>query len=292
MTRIAVIGLGNMGGAVARRMNECFKVIGFDQSRTAREHAQTLGVATADSLGDAVNGTDIVITSLPNDTTVRTAWLGQDGVLEHAPRGAVAIEISTITPTTMRELADLSAVRGIDTVDSPVSGGPNEATEGKLSLFVGGDATIIEGITPILGQIGSIKRTGDVGTGKVVKIVNNMMSMANVLAASEAFSLGVAAGVSPQRLYDILSDGGATSHHFTKRWPKALSGDFAPGFTVSLGEKDLALGIELARSIHRPSPVAETGREIYEMAMRNGYADNDIVALLKFYESWQGEGKR
>ena len=100
------------------------------------------------------------------------------------------------------------------------------------------------------------KHTGGIGTAKVVKLVNNMMSMGNVLVAAEAFALGVAAGVEPQKLYDVLSVSGGRSHHFTKRFPNALKGDFSPGFKMELGEKDLALAVELGRTMKMPTPSA------------------------------------
>jgi 3-hydroxyisobutyrate dehydrogenase-like beta-hydroxyacid dehydrogenase len=286
MTRIAMIGLGNMGGAVARRLAERFEVVGFDQAPGALERSATADVTPAESLAAAARGAEAIITSLPNDAIVRDAWFSEEGVLAHADRGAVGIELSTILPKTIEELAERAEERGVAVVDSPVSGGPGEAETGNLTLLAGGADRDIERVLPILEQLGTIRRTGGVGTGKVVKIVNNMMSMANVVAAAEAFSLGVAAGVDPRRLFEVLSVSGGTSHHFTKRWPKALSDDFAPGFTVALGEKDLALGIELARAAGVPSPVASTGRELYKMAMLQGLAADDVVAMLKFYNSW------
>ena len=130
------------------------------------------------------------------------------------------------------------------------------------------------------------KYTGPVGTAKVVKIVNNMMSMGNVLVAAEAFALGVAAGVDPSNLYDVLSVSGGRSHHFTKRFPNAIKGDFSPGFKMELGEKDLALAVELGRMTKMPTPSASATRELYALALAEGFRGQDIVALLKMYQNW------
>jgi 3-hydroxyisobutyrate dehydrogenase-like beta-hydroxyacid dehydrogenase len=116
--------------------------------------------------------------------------------------------------------------------------------------------------------------------------VNNMMSMANVLVASEAFALGVAAGVDAKTLFDVLSVSGGRSHHFLKRFPNALKGDFAPGFKMELGEKDLALGIELGRTLRLPTPVASATRELFALALAEGFRGQDIVALLEMYRKW------
>ena len=113
-----------------------------------------------------------------------------------------------------------------------------------------------------------------------------MMSMGNVLVAAEAFALGVAAGVEPDKLYDVLSVSGGRSHHFTKRFPNAIKGDFSPGFKMELGEKDLALAVELGRMTRMPTPSASATRELYALALAEGFRGQDIVALLAMYQNW------
>ena len=157
----------------------------------------------------------------------------------------------------------------------------------KLILIAGGDTADVARAEPILKLLGNEwKYTGGVGTAKVVKIVNNMMSMGNVLVAAEAFALGVAAGVEPEKLYDVLSVSGGRSHHFTKRFPNAIKGDFSPGFKMELGEKDLALGIELGRVTRMPTPSASATRELYALALAEGFRGQDIVSLLAMYQNW------
>jgi 3-hydroxyisobutyrate dehydrogenase-like beta-hydroxyacid dehydrogenase len=152
----------------------------------------------------------------------------------------------------------------------------------------------VERAEPLLKLLGTDwKYTGGVGTAKVVKIVNNMMSMGNVLVASEAFALGVAAGVEPDKLYEVLSVSGGRSHHFTKRFPNALKNDFSPGFKMELGEKDLALGIELGRIVRMPTPTASVVRELFAVALAEGFRGQDIVALLSMYQGWaKGAGSQ
>jgi 3-hydroxyisobutyrate dehydrogenase len=189
----------------------------------------------------------------------------------------------------MREVAAAAADQGLAVVDCPVSGSPAEARAGRLVLIAGGDDDSIARAEPIFGLLGTAwKHTGGVGTAKVVKIVNNMMSMGNVLVAAEAFALGVAAGVAADRLYEVLSVSGGRSHHFTKRFPNALKGDFRPGFKIELGEKDLALAIDLGRSLGLPTPAASTVRELYATALAEGLRGQDIVALLSLYRRWAG----
>jgi len=121
-----------------------------------------------------------------------------------------------------------------------------------------------------------------------VKIVNNMMTMGNVLVAAEAFCVGVKAGIEPDLLFEVLGRSGGRSHHFTKRFPNALAGDFEPGFSVVLGEKDLGLALELSQSLGVPSPIAGLARQMYRIAMAEGLSSEDIVAVLKLFEKWGG----
>lgn len=285
---VCVVGLGTMGGAVAAHLvGAGHQVSGYDTSEAAVRRAEEAGVRTAASLAEAVAGARTVITSLPDSAAVRTVWSGPDGLVRHAAPGAFAVELSTIDPDTMREVAGPAREAGLRVVDCAVSGGPDEAANGSLALIVGAEQAELRDLEPLLARIGvSTAHTGPVGTGKVVKLVNNLMSMANVLIAAEAFEIGVAAGVDPERLFDVLSGGGGRSHHFTKRFPWALAGDFRARFTVALGEKDLGLGLELARSVGMPAPAASMVRSMYAMAAAEGLANQDIVALTRLYRRW------
>jgi 3-hydroxyisobutyrate dehydrogenase len=286
--RIAVIGMGQMGSGMAARLSEAgHDVLGHDINPRTRSELAGKGVAMADGAAKALSGREVILTSLPDPASVRAAWLGADGIVAHAEPGSLCIELSTIDPGTMREVGAAASARQLDVVDCPVSGSPAEAGQGKLVLIAGGERAAVDRAGPILSQLGETWRyTGGVGTAKVVKIVNNMMSMGNVLIASEAFALGVAAGVEAETLYDVLSVSGGRSHHFTKRFPNAIKGNFDPGFKMELGEKDLALAVELGRTLKLPTPGASTVRELFALALAEGYRGRDIVALLDMYRRW------
>jgi 3-hydroxyisobutyrate dehydrogenase len=285
---VAVIGMGQMGSGIGGRLKESgYEVWGYDINEAARSRLMAAGFKMADSIAQAISTSHIILSSLPDSKSVRGAWLGTDGIIANALDGSLCIELSTIDPATMREIADVAVARGLQVVDCPVSGSPREARSGSLILMAGGDAAALDSARPVLDRLGAdCKMTGPVGTAKVVKIVNNMMSMANVLAAAEAFALGMAAGVEPETLYNVLSVSGGRSHHFTKRFPNALRGDFSPGFKMELGEKDLALGIELGRHVHMPTPAASATREMFSVALSEGFKGQDIVAVLAMYQRW------
>src|SRR6201981_42324 len=256
--KVAVIGMGQMGSGMAGRLRESnVDVVGYDISADQSARLASEGFRMTSSIAEALAGLPLVLPSRQDPKSVTSAWLAPDGIVANAAKGTLCIELSTIDPQTMRQVAEAAAARGIAVVDCPVSGSPKEARSGKLILIAGGEAADVARAEPILRLLGTDwKYTGGVGTAKVVKIVNNMMSMGNVLVAAEAFALGVAAGVEPQKLYDVLSVSGGRSHHFTKRFPNALKGDFSPGFKMELGEEALALGVELGRMMKLPTPTA------------------------------------
>ena len=287
-SKVSILGMGQMGSGMARRLVASgYDVLGYDIDPQTRRALGKEGLAIAGSGEEALVGRGIILTSLPDPAAVRTAWLGDGGLVKAAAAGSLVIELSTIDPDTMKEVGAAAVARGLQVVDCPVSGSPAEAAEGKLVLITGGEDAAVTRARPILEQLGATCRhAGSVGAAKVVKLVNNMMSMGNVLVASEAFALGVAAGVEPDKLFEVLSVSGGRSHHFLKRFPNVLADDYRPGFKMELGEKDLALAVEFGRAAGVPTPAASMARELMATALAEGYRGQDIVALHDMYQRW------
>lgn len=290
MPRIGFVGLGTMGGPMARRLaGSGFQVTGFDVSAEASAKAREGGVALAASPAGAADGSDIVMSSLPDPATVRRVYLGADGVLSKARRGMTFVDVSTTDPETWREVAAAAKSEGVDCLDAPVSGGPGEAGSGKLVFIVGGEPAVLDRCRPVLGTLGGdIHHVGPLGSGQIVKLVNNVMSIANVAVAAEAMVLGVRAGMDPQRLFDILSTSGGRSFHFLKRFPNVLKGDFAPYFGIGLSRKDLSLALAMAAKLEMPMPVASAVRQVYEAAHAQGFGRLDMAGVTRLYEAWTG----
>jgi 3-hydroxyisobutyrate dehydrogenase len=286
--RVAVIGLGQMGAAMAARLAERgHDVTGYDIHGPTRERLAAGGLAVAADLGEALRGRDVVLSSLPDSKAVRAAWLGERGIAALAEAESLCVEMSTIDPGTMVEVGREAARRNLAVVDCPVSGGPVEARKGTLILIAGGDEAVVARAAPFLRDLGEEPlHTGPVGTAKVVKLVNNTMAMGNLLLASEAFTVGVAAGVDPARLFDVLAVSGGTSRTFTKRFPKALAGDYSPGFKLELAEKDVGLGVELGRSLRLPMPAATLVHQMFGLALLEGHRGEDAVATFAMYQDW------
>lgn len=293
-TKIGFVGMGTMGGPMARRLaSGGFAVRGFDVSAERARQAAAAGVALATGPADAARDADVVLSSLPDPATVRRAYLGPDGVLSAIKAGAILIDLSTIDPETWREVAAAARAKAVDCLDAPVSGGPLEAGNGKLVFLVGGDAAVLERARPVLTALGTeLHHIGPLGSGLVVKIVNNMMSIANVAVAAEAMVLGVKAGVEPKRLFEILSTSGGRSHHFLKRFPNVLAGDFTPNFGIALSRKDIALALAMAGKLEMPVPLASAVRQVYEAAHAQGFGGLDMAGVTRLYEQWTGVAVR
>lgn len=281
-----MVGIGQMGCGMAVTLARAgFEVTGYDVSAASRDAAAAQGVSVTASLRDAVERKDFVLSSLPNSQIVRSAWLGEDGILAWDLGNAVCMDLSTIDAESMKNVGEACGRRGLSVIDAPVSGGPNEAASGRLILLLGGSDQDVARAKPVLDALGEVQlRTGAVGTAKTVKLVNNVMSMGNILIAAEAFALGTAAGVEPQALFDAIAQSGGRSHHFLKRFPNALQSNWDPGFKMELGEKDLALALEVARELRQPMPAASLVRELMMLALAQGYRGRDVVALLDMYQ--------
>jgi 3-hydroxyisobutyrate dehydrogenase-like beta-hydroxyacid dehydrogenase len=220
---------------------------------------------------------------------VRRAYEAPDGAIAGARAGMIFIDVSTTDPESWREVAKAAKAKGVDCLDAPVSGGPADAGSGKLIFLIGGEADVLERSRPLLSALGhEIHHIGPLGSGQILKIVNNVMSVGNVAVAAEAMVLGVRAGLDPQRLYDILSTSGGRSHHFIKRFPNVLAGDFTPYFGINLSRKDVALGLNMAASLGLPMPVTSAVRQTYDTAHAEGFGSLDMAGVISLYEKWAG----
>jgi 3-hydroxyisobutyrate dehydrogenase-like beta-hydroxyacid dehydrogenase len=287
---VGFLGLGTMGGPMARHLVKTgFAVTGYDPDGARASRAEADGVAIAATPARVAEASDIVLSSLPDPAAVRQAYLGEDGALSGARAGHVLVDLSTIDPDTWQEVAEAAGARGVDCLGAPVSGGPAEAASGRLVLLVGGEVAVLDRCRPVLDALAAeIQHLGPLGAGYVVKLVNNVMSLGNVVVAAEAMVLGVRAGVEPQRLFDVLAASGGRSHHFLKRFPNVLAGDFTPHFSIALCQKDLGLALGLAARLGLPMLAASTARQVYEAAAAQGLGTLDMAAVTRLYEGWAG----
>ena len=287
---IGFIGLGVMGSRMATTLARAgYALSVFDVDAGKMRPLTSAGAAAADSPAAVARASGLVVSSLPWPATVREVYLGAGGVLEGARPGTILIDTSTVDPETTRAIHAAAAARGLSYLDAPVSGGYREAEAGTLVIIVGGDRDTFDRAQAVLKVLGSsVHHAGPSGAGNIVKLVNNVMSMGNMLVAAEAFVVGVKAGMDARTLFEILRTSAGRSYHFEKRLPNILARNFEPGFTVDLARKDLGLAVDMARSHDVPVPATSLLHQLYSASSALGDGRNDFASIVKLFESWAG----
>ncbi|CCD92084.1 putative 3-hydroxyisobutyrate dehydrogenase [Bradyrhizobium sp. ORS 375] len=285
MTAVGIIGLGKMGRGMALTLKSGgFAVTGYDALGTTREALADEGLSIADGVGAVVGAADIVILSLPTAEIVERVVAGADGILAHARAGVVIVDTSTSHPETSRRLAALLKARDMGFIDAPVSGGPNGAATGTMTMVIGANDQDLARVLPVLERM-SAKRVhvGGVGAGNVAKIVNNLLCAAHLLTAAEALRIADAAGVDAFRLLEGLNAGSGRSGVTQVNVPNwILNGAFDSGFTMQLMRKDVRLAAQFTGELGLALPMAaDTARIWAESAASIADAEdfNRIVEL-------------
>lgn len=292
MSRIAFIGLGNMGAPMAQNLLKAGHALSvFDLAASAVKSLADAGATAATSAIDAVKGADVVVSMLPASVHVESLYLGDTGLLKHIPKHALVIDCSTISPDSARKVARAAADLGIAMVDAPVSGGTGGAIAGTLTFIVGGDQANLEKARPILEKMGkNIFHAGAAGAGQVGKICNNMMLGIQMAATCEALSLGVANGMDPAVLSEIISKSSGRNWvtELYNPWPGVMpnapaSKGFAGGFGVDLMLKDLGLAAEAAMSSKSTIALGELARNLFALHSSQGHGKLDFSSIVKLY---------
>jgi 3-hydroxyisobutyrate dehydrogenase-like beta-hydroxyacid dehydrogenase len=282
---VGFVGVGNMGRLMAPHiMAAGHRVIVFDASEAAREEMGRAGAIVADSSRAVAEVAEMVVSSLPTPASVEDVYLGPGGLIEGAKAGQVFADLSSITPSVARKVAEAFAEKGSIVLDAPVSGGTDGARDATLAIMVGGDEGAFQRIEPILRTMGKkIFHVGPVGAGSTVKILNQLMIGANNMMVSEMAALAERVGVSPSTLFEIIPTSSGHSKAFDTRFAKIAKRDFSRGFAVDLMAKDLRLGVEMARDAGMELRVAPFILGIYEEVSRAGHSVDDICAAFHLF---------
>jgi 3-hydroxyisobutyrate dehydrogenase len=270
--KIGFVGLGNMGGPMARNLVAAgFEVAVYDlvpELSTAIE-----GAAPRASAGECAAGVDVFISMLPAGRHVEALYLGADGVLARATPGTLLIDCSTIDQGTARKVAAEAATRGYAMLDAPVSGGVGGAQAGTLTFIVGGSAEALERARPVLAAMGrNIFHAGDSGAGQIAKVCNNMLLAILMAGTAEALALGVRNGLDPATLSEIMkqSSGGNWALNVYNPWPGVMenapaSRGYSGGFVVDLMNKDLSLAMQTAEQSGSAVPLGGLAQNLYRV---------------------------
>ena len=284
--RIGFIGLGNMGsGMAANLLKGGVELTVHDLRRGAAAPLLEEGARWADTPRELAAQSDIVFTSLPGPREVEAVALGEDGVLSGIKGDAVYIDLSTSSPSLIRQIHATFAQHGAHVLDAPVSGGVIGAQTGRLAVMVGGDRAIYERCKPALDAIGDrVTYTGEVGCGSICKLMHNCIVYGIQTIAAECFTLGVKAGVAPEALSEAIANGSAgRGVLFSYTFPETyLQGRFdPPQFALQLAHKDLGLAVALGREHGVPMALGNLVFQELTAAMNRGWQERDSrVAML------------
>ena len=290
--RIAFIGLGNMGAPMARNLIKAGHQLNlFDLNKTVLAELAELGGQISSSPRDAAQQSELVITMLPAAAHVRGVYLNEDGVLAGVKAGTPVVDCSTIDPQTARDVAAAAAKQGVDLADAPVSGGTGGAAAGTLTFMVGASDTLFATLQPVLAQMGrNIVRCGEVGTGQIAKICNNLLLGISMIGVSEAMALGNALGIDTKVLAGIInsSTGRCWSSDTYNPWPGIIetapaSRGYTGGFGAELMLKDLGLATEAARQAHQPVILGAVAQQLYQAMSLRGEGGKDFSAIVEGY---------
>jgi 3-hydroxyisobutyrate dehydrogenase-like beta-hydroxyacid dehydrogenase len=284
---IGFVGLGNMGKEmVPHLLNNDFLVNVFDIKPEAMEYMINKGAKGAASSADLASKSNVLITSLPDSPIIEEVFLGRNGLVEGIKSGSVAIDMSSASPSSTRKISNILESKGVKMLDAPVSGGPLGAKSGKLTIMIGGDEKVFESIRHVLSFLGEkLFYVGPIGSGHVMKAVNNYLTCICFLGSVEAMILAAKAGLSPSRILEVLNASSGRNWSTEMRFPRILKRDFEPGaISISLMHKDVDIATSLGRELKVPMPFANLTEETlcYGIAKGGGnYVSHYIVTYFE-----------
>lgn len=289
MKKVAVIGLGKMGGGIAGQLcRSGFQVRAYDIYPPALDAAEAAGAQRATSPLDATSGAAIVLTSLPTPEDVLAVYQETPPGILAGAAGTVFVDVSTIDPCTVDRIEERASGVGALFVACPLGKGPQQAAVGESPLFIGGHDEAVEAAQDVLDAIGGTQhRLGSARAAATFKLVSNMIAFANLGALCEGYLVAKAAGIADEAFATALADTGGMSYQATLRLPWILAGDFEPRFAVDLARKDLRLGVDLAARQGTAVPLTAAALQELVMAAAQGFGSQDASAMLKVLGSGQ-----
>ena len=292
MTTVGFIGLGTMGGGMALNIRKAgFDMVVHDLNKDAAKRHIDAGCVWADSPKAVGAAVDVVFTSLPGPPEVEAVAIGPHGLIEGMKAGSTWFDMSTNSPTVMRRLNAVFAEKGIDVMDSPVSGGPAGANSGKLAIWVGGNQETYDSHKDVLDAMGDAPAyIGAIGAGSIAKLVHNCAGYAIQTALAEVFTMGVKAGLDPVPLWEAIRQGaGGRRRTFDGLAGTFMTGEFEPAsFQLKLAHKDVKLATELAKEMSVPMRLANMALEEMTEAMNRGWGHMDSRVAMRLQQERAG----
>jgi 3-hydroxyisobutyrate dehydrogenase len=280
---VAILGLGIMGSGMARRLLSAnFPLAVYNRSREKSLPLAADGAFVADTPREAASRAQIILSMVAEDSASRNVWLGEEGALAGASSGSILIESSTLTVGWIQELAAKAAERGCRFIDAPVTGSKPQAAGGELRFLVGGSADVIDAARPVFSVLGrEVIHMGPVGSGALMKLVNNFMCGVQAASFAEGLSLIDAAGLDRTKAIAILT-GGAPGSGIVKRMAERVAdNDFTAVFALRWMAKDLAYALDGASGKGVSLPITTAALATFRQAITEGLGDEDFSAVTK-----------
>ncbi len=281
--KVGFIGLGRMGMPMSRRLLEAgFHLTVHNRSRPKVDELAGEGAVGASSAAEVARTSTVVLTCLPDVSTVEDVFLGKDGIVSVARPGQVLVDHSTVGPSTSRAIAEAAEARGASFLDAPISGGVERAAEGTLTIMAGGAPDAFDmALSVFRAYGGNVRRVGGAGAGSVFKLINQLLVSVHSLAAAEAMLLGGRAGVDLEALQEVLATSWGASFMLSRNGPVIARRDFEDARApLRLFVKDLGLAQEYARDLNASSPLGERTLQVVERAMSDGLGELDVSSLV------------
>jgi 3-hydroxyisobutyrate dehydrogenase-like beta-hydroxyacid dehydrogenase len=292
LKRVGMIGLGAMGLPMAKRLLSG----GFDLSvlphrnMAPADELVSIGARRVTSHSELAEASDVLITMVPDVPQVQEVLFGEGGLAQTIRSGALYIDMSTVTPAAAREYHSRLGDRGVLVLDAPVSGGPMRASDGTLTIMVGGSKEAFEIAQPVLSVLGKqITHVGGPGAGQVVKLANQLMISIIMIANAEALTLGVKAGIPLETLVEVIGTSSGSNYLMQSWLPKTLfSGDLNSGFALDLLLKDLNAALLSSKEMGVPAFGGALAQQLYLMARTEAGGRVDYSAVAELYEHTAG----
>ncbi len=281
--RVAILGLGIMGSGMARRLlSRDYVLTVFNRNREKAKPFVSAGASLADSPREAASKAEIIISMVADDAASQAVWQGAEGALAGASPGSVLIESSTLSVAWVLELAALSAGRGCEFLDAPVTGTKPHAASGELLFLVGGSASALATALPVLSVLGrDVVHLGPNGSGALLKLINNFLCGVQAASLAEAAALIDASGLDHEKALSVLTNGAPGSPLIKAISARAAAGDAAPSFLLRWMAKDLGYALEEAQRSGLTLQTAAPALEVFRRAIAEGHGNEDFSAVIK-----------
>ena len=292
MLKVGYIGLGLMGKSVARNILKAgFPLVVHNRSRAAVDELVSEGALAAHSPKEVASQVDVVFTNLPDTPDVEKVVLGENGIIAGAHDGLICVDNSTIKPASARMLAEKLFAKNIFALDAPVSGGDIGARNATLTIMVGGDASALEKVMPVLLAMGkTVTHVGDAGAGQVAKAANQIMVAAQMVAMGELLVFSKKAGVDPRKVVDAIKGGAAQCWTLDVKPPRLFDDNRSPGFKAHMQLKDLNIILDTAREYDIPVSGTVENTKLFQQMIDSGMGELDNSAVVGVIEKLAGVG--